>query len=525
MLTFVHNCGIIFKDNCLYSINNGGENMALTNVVMWTDKGWKSVTRDEAIRIFPDDKVSANSGIFMCRLCKKYVTLTAPGIYARCFKHSRGDVDKECDDRALSSPIQNFELHTFIPPMRIKIYNSQSYTLEIGFILPPDIKNNRGSIIIKNGNLSTSEFKYDISRLSYDTLTYLQLGSVPAEKYTIAVLESSLSLPPIVDGIKKSGALFDYYTRKKLPDDADVVVNHDYYFLTTKKLYVSSGIIANQICIMNGWYIYKIRAKVFNRSNADFFFNYGYLLTEKQASLTFLWPEYILSPYVIKHKADKINLYIQGDSIIPKIYPTGNILCCKYCDSDNGVAVTVECNARQQLLSAGRTKVLRYTYLWKDNLDACIEPSIVKITDIKGVEVIAGENNRLPEKGILQITPQFDGYIEIVKDGWIIEKRRINANVISEIDRIQFGITINIYQGLECVWAVSYVRQKKLVSDNEEELLQQLQSAGGKMIPISHLFGVVVKKYNGYPLVQKWIYSQIRNGCISERAYKLIRGK
>ena len=189
------------------------------------------------------------------------------------------------------------------------------------------------------------------------------------------------------------------------------------------------------------------------------------------------------------------------------------------------MAVTVECNARQQLLSAGRTKVLRYTYLWKDNLDACIEPSIVKITDIKGVEVIAGENNRLPEKGILQITSQFDGYIEIVKNGWIIEKRRINANVISEIDQIQFGITINIYQGLECVWAVSYVRQKKLVSDNEEELLQQLQSAGGKMIPISHLFGVVVKKYNGYPLVQKWIYSQIRNGYISERAYKLIRGK
>lgn len=525
MLTFIYNYGIIFKENCLYFINEGGGNMALTNVAMWTDKGWKSVTRDEAIRVFPDEKVSANSGIFMCRLCKKYVTLTAPGIYTRCFKHSRGDEDKECDDRILSAPIQNFELHTFIPPMRIKINNSQSYTLEIGFILPPDIKDNRGSIIIKNTNISTIEYKYDISRLSYDSLTYLQLGSVPAEKYTIAVLESSLSLPPIVDGIKKSGALFDYYTRKKLPDDADVVVNHDYYFLTTKKLYVPSGIIANQICIMNGWYIYKIRAKVFNRFNADFFFKYGYLLTEKQALLAFLWPEYILSPYVIRHKSDKLNLYIQGESIIPKIYPTGNILCCKYCDSDNGVAVTVGCNARQQLLSAGRTKVLRYTYLWKDNLYTCIEPPIVKITDIKGFEVIAGENNKLPEKEILQITPQFDGYIEIVKDGWIIDKRRIIANVISEIDMIQFGMTINIFQGLERVWSVSYVRQKKTVSDDEEKLLQLLQNAGGKKISISHLFGVAVNKYEDYPQIKKWIYTQIRNGFIFEKAYKIIRGK
>lgn len=525
MLTFVYNCGIIFNDNCLYFINIGGENMALTNVAMWTDKGWKSVTKDEAIRLFPDDKVSAKSGIFMCRLCKKYVTLTTPGTNARCFKHSRGDIDKECDDRALSSPVQNFELHTFIPPMRIKIKNPQLYSLEMGLILPPDIKDKKGSIIIKSDNLSIDGVKYDISRLSYDSLTYLQLGSAPAEKYTISVVESSLSLPHSVDGIKKSGALFDYYTRKKLPDDADVVVNHDYYFLTTKKIYVPSNIIVAQICIMNGWYIYKIRAKVFNRSNADFFFKYGYLLTEKQASLTFLWPEYILSPYVIRHKSDKLNLYIQGESIIPKIYPTGNILYSKYCDSDNGVAVTVECNARQQLLSAGRTKVLRYTYLWKYNLDTYIGLPIVRITDIKGTEVIAGENSKLPEKRILQIITQFDGYVEISKDDWVIEKRKINASVVSEIDQIQFGMCIRIFQGLECVYSISYVRQKLNASADEEEILQQLQSAGGKMIPISHLFGVVAKKYNGYPLIQKWIYSQIRNGFISEKAYKLIRGK
>jgi len=113
----------------------------------------------------------------------------------------------------------------------------------------------------------------------------------------------------------------------------------------------------------------------------------------------------------------------------------------------------------------------------------------------------------------------------ISKDGWIIEKRRINASVVSEIDQIQYGICIKIFQGLECICSISYARHKNSTFNNENELLQQLQSADGKMIPISHLFGVVAKKYNGYPLIQKWIYSQIRNGCISEKAYKIIGGK
>ena len=58
----------------------GGDRMALTNVAMWTTKGWKSVTIDEATNKFPYGKVSANSRIFMCRLCKKDVLSTVAAI-------------------------------------------------------------------------------------------------------------------------------------------------------------------------------------------------------------------------------------------------------------------------------------------------------------------------------------------------------------------------------------------------------------------------------------------------------------
>lgn len=499
--------------------------MALTNVAMWTNKGWKSVTVDEAISLFPYNKVSANSGIFMCRLCKKYVTLTAPGIYSRCFKHSRGDVDKECNDRVLSSTISQFEMHNFIPPIRIEIKSIKLFSLEMGFILPPDINNPKGVIEIKSNDLISNVAIYDISRLNYDCLTYLKIGSTPSERYLIKCDNEQIHLSTIVDGIKQTGVLFDYITRKKLPDDADVLVNCEYILLTKSILLSNTDIDIFQLCSMGCWNVYKVTAKVFSKSASDFFFKYGYLLTEKQAFLTFLWPEYTVSPYVIKHKTEKLHLYIQGESIIPKIFPSGNIICCKYCDNDNGVAVTVECNARQQLLSAGRTKVLRYTYLWKDNLDVSISSPVVKVTDVKGNDIISGNNYKLPEKKILQITTQFDGYIEIIKDDWLIEKRNINANNIAEIDQIQYGMGINVFQGFDCVWSISYIRTKKSISSNETELLFKLQNAGGKMVPISHVFGAVANKYSEYPKIKEWIYLQIRNGYISENAYKIIRGK
>ena len=498
--------------------------MALTNVAHWTKEGWKSITIEEATKIYPST-ISVHSGIFMCRLCKKYITLTAPGRNARCFKHSRGDIEKECEDRNLSAPIKQFELHEFIPPIRINIHNKNLLSFEMGFIIPPGISTSDGTIEIITENSPNNIFKYNISRLSGDRLTYLKIGTVPSEKYIINIGDSLLSLPHIIDGIKKSGVLFDYNTRKKLPDDADVIVDHEYIYLSSKRLWSAPDTVISEICSIKDWYVYKIKAMTFNRKTADFFLKLGYLLTEKKSSLNFLWPEYVVTPYIIKHEEAIINLYIQGESITPKICPEVSNLNYQYCDSDNGVAVTVKCNGRQQLLSAGRTKVLRYTYLWKERLYSTQKETHVSITNIKGEQEISGIKKKLPEKKILQVSSEFDGFIEIKKDNWTIEKRQLKANMISEIDQLQYGLTVSVFQGLECVWSVSYVKEKDIGYNSENELLQALQNAGGKMIPISHLFGVTVDEYKNYPLVQKWIYAQIRNGVISEKAYKIIRGK
>ena len=501
--------------------------MALTNVAMWTSEGWKSVTIEEAVRLFPYATVSANSHIFMCRLCKNYVTLTAPGVYARCFKHSRGDIDKDCDERTDSFSISHSEIHEFIPPIRIKIENDHLFSLELGFILPPKITDKSGTIAIKAYCPNEEVYQYNISRLNENQLTYLSVGSNPADVYNIDEINNQIGLPKKVNGVNIAGAMFNYNTGKKLPDDADVIVDQEYLFLTWLNLSNRKDVSITEICRMNNWKVYKVKALTMSKYSASFFLHYGYLLTEKQSSITFLWPEYIVSPYVIRHDTGLLHLYIQGDAVTPKVYPQGDILDYRSCDNNNGlaVAVSISRNERQQLLSVGRTNVLRYTYLWKEKLDNTTKVSEVKITDIKGNEVNEGKTNRLPEKKILQILPEFDGYVEIINNDWITEKRKLRAGEISEIDQIQFGMSISVFQGLDCIWSVFFVRAHHSENGNDSDLLTELQNAGGRMIPVSHLFGAIAVKYEGYPLVQKWIYTQVRKGCISEKAYKMLRRK
>ena len=40
---------------------------------------------------------------------------------------------------------------------------------------------------------------------------------------------------------------------------------------------------------------------------------------------------------------------------------------------NNGTVIEIDCNERQQLISAGRTKALQYTYFWKEPLNRLTE--------------------------------------------------------------------------------------------------------------------------------------------------------
>lgn len=64
--------------------------MPLTHVQRWSKekKCWVPVSIEEACEMFPDATVPADAKLFMCDLCKKYVTLTSGTQVRRYFRHS-----------------------------------------------------------------------------------------------------------------------------------------------------------------------------------------------------------------------------------------------------------------------------------------------------------------------------------------------------------------------------------------------------------------------------------------------------
>ena len=96
--------------------------MALTHVCRWSkeDKKWVPVSLQEAVKMFPYQTVSADSGLFMCDLCKQYVILTNGRIYSRYFKHNSGDVNKECAERS-TGPSVNVYMNPLEHSLPIKM--------------------------------------------------------------------------------------------------------------------------------------------------------------------------------------------------------------------------------------------------------------------------------------------------------------------------------------------------------------------------------------------------------------------
>lgn len=193
--------------------------MPLTHVAMWTNHGWQDITAENASA---HSKVSAHSGLFMCKICKQYVTLAAGEKNKKHFRHRSGEPDKNCEDRSAYIPYKNHLSIEFTPPIRIQIIDNRSFRLKIGFILPT---NDHFSGSFKIGIYGTNErIIYDFSRLRSDTLTYLDIGSKPASKYIIT--DSNDLFPGVVNGIREKGTLFDSINCKKIPDDADVKTNN-----------------------------------------------------------------------------------------------------------------------------------------------------------------------------------------------------------------------------------------------------------------------------------------------------------
>lgn len=506
---------------------------SLTHVCIWSEKGWTPITAEEASRLHPTGGgVSYKSGLFRCDLCGQYVTFVDGAVYASHFKHINDTKSKDCPDRAqVSATINSFRPGVHTLPLKLDRITSDSFELQMGFIALPDelftLVRNKTIRITAKGS-AVKPLIYRGTRIQQECTTYLSLGKQISSVYTVEVQEHTKEIeqiwPRVVEGIDRDGALFDSQTGKKLPPDADVQIHHTYYLLTGKCLYrnrdVESRCISTVFDRFTRWMIYEIRATEFSEQAARFFMNYNCRLTENPVVTFPLWPACVENPYILLHKHRDIIMFLQGYCVKPKVFPNSNIRMFSTQDKDRMI-FSLNSRERQQLLSAGRTKVLKYMYLRRTELSETAAVPVIDVTDIEGNPIHSLVQNTLPKGNAVVIHSPFDGMIHLYDGKQLIRKERLRAGEKTQIN-VYFGIELTAFQGLDLVFRLRF--EKPAVSKNirDAELARRLRQCHGSMMPVSHRLGSLATELKGYTETKLWLYQCIREGTMPKAAYQIL---
>lgn len=515
---------------------------ALTHVCMWTEKGWRKTNAWEASKMHPYGTVSAKSGLFMCDLCGQYVTLTNGSIREPYFKHSSSETTKDCPERSANSyysytATQLIQYHDL--PLRIKLLDNGKVTFELGFTpLPPDVKRslNKNHIVVNAvlSKLHNESYTYSFQRIREDNITYLPVGGSPARQYEIDVNTFNKNVweywTKTVPGVEETGTLFDGVSKKRISDDSDVVVGKIYYLigcLSDYRMRTCKGLTSRSVGKITvryrTWNVYEIKAVKYCEDTVRFFLDFHARLTDYPIEVIPLWPEFVKSPYRILHRDNNMFFFIQGERVRTHLFPSSDIR--QIVLSENQSLAAVNCKERQELLSTGRVRTLNYVYLWKHHLAFEQKSPRVEVVDRKGVNYGEGVYNSLPLRGVLLITCEYDGTVEICNaKGMTIRKVNVNADQQLLVDEIQFGFSICVYVSCDCIWKATFVKVNKKKQFSEKELLNKLSGYRGRAeVMLSHAEAAALAvKLHDYPLLKDWLLQQVRNGRISKYALNEI---
>lgn len=506
---------------------------SLTHVCMWSDNGWKHITAEQAARLHPGGTVSAHSGLFMCELCGQYVILTDGDIRKRYFKHSAYEKSKDCPERTFGAGYSIYyssQEHDL--PIRITSVSSSSFRFEIGLIRAPISSLNKDFIIeLTPKGVSDVCYVFTKERLNYDSITYLPIGERPFEKYILSFKNGNDKLyefwPKEIKGIDPEGTLFEKISGKKLTYDADVEIGKEYYLLKRglihRKAYGSMRIqeIMQKRIGWETWTLYVVVASTFNEDAARFYLDFHCRLTDHPVSLQPVWPPFIEGNYIVKHNQNSMYMLVEGNVAALKTFPSAAIRQLNY-NTPQPKLYEVFCSGRQQLISAGRTQALQYTYFWKEPLvQVGLSPEVL-VTDLLGVGVDSGETNILPYNKTLRFKSIFDGELIISHNNRVVDKLKISADKYIELDGLSYGLSIQVVIGLDVIWKIDFKKQQPIAKD-EIEILKRITNVSGTTISAPHSLQNILVGMNRYPQICQWIRKCIKSGTIKEQSYRKLQ--
>ena len=507
---------------------------SLTHVCMWSDNGWKRITAEQAAKLHPGGTVSAHSGLFMCELCGQYVSLTDGAVQTRHFRHSAHEKSKNCPERiwgascSISYGSQEHDL-----PIRITDVSSSSFRFEIGLIRAPISSFGRDfRIEIKPKGVSATPYVFTKERLNFESISYLPIGERPFEKYILNFKNGTNKLhefwPTEINGIDPEGTLFEKASGKKLTYDADVEIEKEYYLLKRgyfyKKSYSSIQIqeIAQKRFDLETWTLYVVSASAFGEEAARFFLNFHCRLTDYPVSLQPIWPLFVEGNYIVKHSKNSMYMLVRGNVATFKTFPAVAVRQLNHNIADLKL-YEVLCSSRQQLISAGRTQALQYTYFWKEPLNQVGLPPEILVTDLSGSKILPGKANTLPHSKALLFKSTYDGELIISNKDHVVDKRKIYADKPLELDGLSYGVSVQAVICLDVVWQIDFQKQQSIIADDEAEILKHISCVSGASIPAPHSLRNILTAMSHYPKICQWIRKCIKKGTINEQSYRRLQ--
>lgn len=523
--------------------------MALTHVLMWDDEyGYRPVTVCEAA-LEHRETVSASRGIFICDICHQNVMFTMGRVRPRHFRHDSTALTKDCEQRSVqyecTQKYWTFQRYLHTLPLRLKQMAGQ-YRLELGFLALSEESLGlcRGKTLCINGQNSKG-ILYDIAeRLQPECLTWLDVGTVPAESYSLS-LEDGGALPPRwphqVDGVNEM-SLFDAASGKKLPPAPDVVVGKEYIVACRTNIHqcyaydVSIVLISRKEHGWDGWNLYRVTARRFSKIAAHFFLRFRATLTKCPPRIFPLWPAFVRTPHLTYHNAQELFIFIEGDNAQVQLFPErhtymqGNERARVFCFAAGSKKQMVTGVDDEYLLQVGRTHMLRYDYFIRKELNQTAFLPEVTVTDPQGTVLNENQIETQPSGIIVQVFAPFDGEAWLEKDGFLLTRIELKGGEKREL-KVNRGQTLTIFQGLDRIRSIHFYRPKgKNFGDvcNKESLddallCRRLQRMTGDEVPAAHILGMAVQSFREYRATCAWLLMRKAEGRISARALSLIR--
>ena len=513
--------------------------MSLSHVYYWEPhKGYRPISVDEASNLYRE-KVSVDEGRFICGLCAQQVGLSKRRIDSgtRYFYHSRGEQNKECEDRARAYDRAVLQINSHPMPIRLKVTGS-SFAIELGFFFPKAIQDRPSGyfqIIVHSD--APKPIVYSSERIQASGITYLSVGTAPSSRYQFEYKNLPTSCtrfwPAETEGIPDCGAFFDYQSGRMFPAGFKLSATEKFYLLQPRPLtLIPRGIISREIRVHRGglgtfrsWYLYSIQVTEFSERVARFFLDRFILLSEKPTRFYPIWPPYVKDPYFIYHTDPVMYFYMEGMDADLKMYPEPPSYYAPFFESvDSGKLYKIRADGCEQLLSLGQFGSMDFSYLIRKETAPEVEIPKILVKDIHGYPVKEDFIHILPENKTIFIESAFDGKVVLLRRGQIQQILWLSPSRETEISDLSYGMEVQIFQGCDLMRHLVFEHEHSKITrvDLDQELIQKLESCRGTDIPAVHSLGALANRLQDCPRTRLWLQSVIRKGRIKRSAYNLL---